>query len=283
MEKPWQTTFWTLWKSPLELVMVDTQSRVSPELANFLMAIGERPREVTRNDLFRIFANEKQFMLEKLETTMQSLEACNLEIKPSLLNDTRSGLYLLKQRGKFYSASVGNEFKHESSTVEFKSTYWCDLDRYEHDSRAQRSDLRSDTIKFSSLKTIAAFLTTKGGSLYIGRNDNGDYLNLSYDLNLLDPKKSSLDGLINIIRSDIADRFYEGNNINDFVEIDVIRIRGAQCIKVGVSPRKPLSFICDFRSNQYQLFRRQGNRTTRVEIQQVPQFIDYRRETDNSF
>jgi hypothetical protein len=59
----------------------------------------------------------------------------------------------------------------ESSTVEFKSTLRWDV----------RQQKKNDAITYSSLKTIAAFLNTAGGTLLIGVGDDGAAVGIESD------------------------------------------------------------------------------------------------------
>jgi hypothetical protein len=60
----------------------------------------------------------------------------------------------------------------ESATLEFKSTLQWDI---EHNQI-------STEVRFSALRTIAAFLNTEGGTLVIGVDDDGHLLGLAHDL-----------------------------------------------------------------------------------------------------
>ena len=61
----------------------------------------------------------------------------------------------------------------ENSSVEFKSTLRWDL----------RLEKRNPEIEFAVLKTIAAFMNTDGGNLFIGIDDKGTVLGLENDFN----------------------------------------------------------------------------------------------------
>lgn len=59
----------------------------------------------------------------------------------------------------------------EGHQVEFKATLFFDIEKKQ----------KNDNLKFSISKTIAAFLNTKGGILFIGINDNGEIEGLEND------------------------------------------------------------------------------------------------------
>lgn len=81
----------------------------------------------------------------------------------------------------------------ESATLEFKSTLQWDM---------VRSQVNKD-LRLSSLKTIAAFLNTAGGTLVIGVEDSGHVCGLANDLKLA---KNSVDQFEQILTSLITDK-----------------------------------------------------------------------------
>ena len=81
----------------------------------------------------------------------------------------------------------------ESATLEFKSTLQWDM---------VRSQVNKD-LRLSSLKTIAAFLNSAGGTLVIGVEDNGHVCGLANDLKIA---KNSVDRFEQILTSLITDK-----------------------------------------------------------------------------
>ena len=71
----------------------------------------------------------------------------------------------------------------ENNTTEFKSSYRRDV----------RQQQLNDSLKFQIIKTIAAFLNSEGGKLYVGVADDGTILGIENDINAF-PKW--LDGLL---------------------------------------------------------------------------------------
>jgi hypothetical protein len=62
----------------------------------------------------------------------------------------------------------------ENNTIEFKSSYRRDV----------RNQQLNDALKFQIIKTIAAFLNSEGGKLYVGVADDGTILGIENDINL---------------------------------------------------------------------------------------------------
>jgi len=81
----------------------------------------------------------------------------------------------------------------ESATLEFKSTLQWDM---------VRTQVNKD-LRLSSLKTIAAFLNSAGGTLVIGVEDNGHVCGLANDLKIA---KNSVDRFEQILTSLITDK-----------------------------------------------------------------------------
>lgn len=63
----------------------------------------------------------------------------------------------------------------ESNQLEYKSTFQWDVNR----------NCENKELRFSTLKTIVAFLNSQGGTLIIGVEDNGNIFRLERDLSLL--------------------------------------------------------------------------------------------------
>ncbi len=96
--------------------------------------------------------------------------------------------------------------KDESAQLEYKSSLRWDF----------KTSEVADYIQLATLKTIAAFLNTYGGSLIIGIDDDGLPLGLEYDYKTL--KKPNKDGfelhLINLIKSNLRKELCRLININ---------------------------------------------------------------------
>ena len=218
--------------------------------------------------------DHEDYILAKIGDASRILCDWGVEVQPGLQNDPPDGTFLLRQKdaGISSEAAVWERLSQgESASQEFKSSYWCDLRRRANQPGATCKQLRSDDVKHSALKAVAGFLTTGGGTLYIGVSDEGEVLGLRPDLGLLQEDRRNIDHLTNNIRTDIADRFRDGNTVNDYVSIEAVDIAEAQILQLKVTSRHKLSFLAKSRPD-YQLFRRQGNRTTKVKIHEFEEF-----------
>lgn len=253
----------------------------SPAFAKLFMALGQQPQERTRDELFDALGLDAgDHFLTKIAAADSILRQCGIEIRPRLQDDPPDGIFLLRRK----DADIPTETtildqlaKLESASQEFKSTYWCDFREFSSQVGANGKQLRSESVKQAALKAIAGFLTTGGGTLFIGVDDAGRVLGLRPDLDILKPDHQNVDQLINNIKTDIAQRFRDRNTINDYVSITAIDVRNVQILQLKVASRSKLSFLGPpKRDDNYQLFRRQGNRTTEVKVYEVEEFQAWR-------
>jgi predicted HTH transcriptional regulator len=113
----------------------------------------------------------------------------------------------------------------ESGSVEFKSSLRYDL----------RSKEVNKKLEYVVAKTIAAFMNSEGGNLFIGVDDNQNMLGLNDDMGTL--SKSNIDGfelhLIEIIKK------YIGAGLISHIKISFPTLEDVQicCIKVSKSSK----------------------------------------------
>ena len=253
----------------------------SPPFAALLMALGRQPLERTRDEIFGALGlDDGDHFLTKLAAANRALRECGIEVQPRLQDKPLDGVFLLRQidAGIPSEATVLDRLARlESASQEFKSTYWCDLHRLSHQPGAGSNELRSKSVKHSALKSVAGFLTTGGGTVFIGVGDAGEVLGLRPDLEILPHGRRNVDQLINNIRTDVAHRFRDGDTINDYVTIASVDVGDAQILQLEVASRRRLSFLMS-PERDHQLFRRQGNRTTTVKVYEFEEFQAWRNE-----
>lgn len=109
----------------------------------------------------------------------------------------------------------------ESDTVEFKSTLRYDL----------RSKEVNKKLEYVAAKTVAAFMNSEGGNLFIGLDDNQNMLGLVDDISTL--SKPNIDGfelcLVEIIKK------YIGIGLMTHIKISVPIIEETQICRIKVS------------------------------------------------
>lgn len=120
----------------------------------------------------------------------------------------------------------------ESDFVEFKSTLRFNL----------KSKKIDNNIELSSIKTVAAFLNTSGGTLLIGVTDDGAINGLSTDRFSNDDKL--LLHFTNLLRDKI------GEKTLGFVHFDIVKIEDEKILRVEVSKSNTPVFVV-FQNNEY--------------------------------
>jgi len=113
----------------------------------------------------------------------------------------------------------------ESKFVEYKETLSLDV----------RNQTKEKTIETSSLKTIAAFLNTEGGTLLIGIHDNGSVTGLNYEIEKF---YKNLDKFLlhfkDLLKRSIGEEFYP------FIDYRPVKVDGKTVLlvecKAGLSP-----------------------------------------------
>lgn len=145
----------------------------------------------------------------------------------------------------------------ESVTLEFKSTLQWDVVQ----NRANK-DLR-----FSVLKTIAAFLNTAGGTLVIGVDDEGHVLGLEKDLKVL---KGSLDRfeqtLMNFVHS------YIGPEFAAFIKVRFEQVDGQTVCIVDVD-KAPEPVFMQGSQKEKKFYVRLGNTTRDLDPEETVRYI----------
>lgn len=144
----------------------------------------------------------------------------------------------------------------ENGAVEFKSTLRTNLHTGQPDEK----------MHMSVLKTIAAFLNARGGTLLIGIADDGQVLGLGAD-GFLNEDKMGLH-LVNLIKDRIGDVFMPYVHPH-FEEQDGTRILSVRCEK-GPKP----AFVKDGATQRF--FVRGGNATTELSGGSVVEYVKSR-------
>ncbi|MBR9832372.1 ATP-binding protein [bacterium] len=138
----------------------------------------------------------------------------------------------------------------ENSHVEFKSTLRWDI----------RLEKRNPEIEVAVLKTIAAFINTDGGNLFIGIDDNGVALGLDNDFKTL--KKKDIDGFEQYLMQLISLKL--GTHLCTAVNVSFYRYGENDVCYIEIDPAKtPVYLSQDGRSRFYI---RTGNGTRELDL-----------------
>jgi hypothetical protein len=140
----------------------------------------------------------------------------------------------------------------ESDKIEFKSTLTVDI----------RERKRSREMKKAIAKTIAAFMNSKGGTLLIGIDDDGNPIGLDYDLKYL-KNKDNFERTFSQIVSDFI-----GNEFLAFIRsIEFITIEGKDVFVVRVDQSYEPVFV--HHKGNTEFFVRIRNRTHPLNVKEA--------------
>ena len=173
----------------------------------------------------------------------------------ALLITRRMGVSVTNYFKSIQNKSSEELIKHgESGNVEFKSSL-----RWNY--KAEKKD---KAIEFAVLKTIAAFLNSKGGNLFIGVNDEGNILGLEKD-NFANDDKMLLH-LTSLIKSKISPNHLQ------FIHMVIETIAGAKFLRIDCTKGKIPAFV---KYNEQELFFiRTGPSTTSLKISDALTYVN---------
>jgi predicted HTH transcriptional regulator len=135
----------------------------------------------------------------------------------------------------------------ESDRLEYKSTFQWDV----------RRDCENPELRFSTLKTIAAFLNSEGGTLIIGVEDNGNIFGLEKDLSLL--SKGNLDRLEQTIIDSICQRI--GSNFTQQIKIRFEKIDGKDVCGIYIKKLAKKAWLQKTNEKKLEFYIRMSNKS----------------------
>jgi len=144
----------------------------------------------------------------------------------------------------------------ESATLEFKSTLQWDV---------VRNQVNKD-LRFSVLKTIAAFLNSAGGTLVIGVEDDGHILGLKQDLKTV---KNSTDQFQQTLMSLVHNRI--GAEFAPFIKVRFEEISGETVCVVDVDRAPEPAFMDGPRGKEFHV--RLGNTTRALDPEEALRYV----------
>jgi predicted HTH transcriptional regulator len=144
----------------------------------------------------------------------------------------------------------------ESATLEFKSTLQWDV---------VRGQVNRD-LRFSVLKTIAAFLNSAGGTLVIGVEDDGHVLGLEQDLKTLRNSRDRFEQtLMNLVHEKI------GGEFGPFIKIRFEQMDGQLVCVVDVDKAQLPAFMEGPRGKEF--YTRLGNTTRTLDPEETVRYV----------
>jgi Putative DNA-binding domain len=254
---------------------------VTDKLVALLFSVTRGNAEITLEELFEVFDfPPAESTLAKILKTKDKVATLGLRLIPDVASgelDSVRRLDFPESAGASKETMREDIGRPESSIRELKSSLLYDHKRALHDRNASGKDLRSEEVLHSSLKTICAFLNTSGGVLYVGVDDERRVLGIEYDFSCMTNAESegNRDTWELLLRDLVRARFKEGPTVNDYLSCQFAEIDARLVARIQVAARGSLSFLR--KKDGFQLFRRQGNRTEQVFIEEMEEFIGSRR------
>lgn len=148
--------------------------------------------------------------------------------------------------------------KGESETVEFKSSLRWDYNLHK----------TNKELEFAVLKTIAAFMNTRNGTLIIGVADDASIIGLERDYQSL--KKKNRDGfeqyIMNLVSLNIGTSYCQNIRVNFF------ELQSKDICVIEVNQIKQVAFL-KFQENTF-FYVRTGNHTRELNIQEAIKYIN---------
>lgn len=148
----------------------------------------------------------------------------------------------------------------ENSVVEFKSTMVWNIKSKQKDSEIERS----------VLKTISAFLNSKGGTMFIGIDDTGKPVGLDLDLKVV--QKNNLDGFELHFRNMVEKAI--GNAVWSYIHTQMIDLEGNNVFTIQIDPSNQPVFTKTDKGEEF--FIRTGNATKSLGLREVNGYISER-------
>lgn len=163
----------------------------------------------------------------------------------------------------------------EGDTFELKSSIYHDHKRQKSQPDTQLTQLKSAAVMHSCLKTIAAFMNTDGGVLYVGVADDSNILGIEYDYRHLPCGKQNVDFWELVLRNHIRDRFKDGHIVGNYCKFQFIKVSEKTVARLQVFRRPQETYLLRHPSNNsggYALYHRVGNSTLEVPVDQIIEF-----------
>ena len=216
--------------------------------------------------------------LDQIQTVRDAVADCRLELAPDITSGDLRTTRLLRPIARTSLAPdvvLAEILRGETSDQELKSSLLYNHSRAAAQPDAPVDQLKSDEVTFSCLREIGAFLSSSGGVLYVGVDDQSQLLGIEYDFLVLKKGEGGRDSWELYLRNVIQGRFKDGAAINDYVEVGFVEVEGKTLARIRVLRRNRLSLVR--KSEGCALFRRQGNRTVEVKMEDVEEFLEVRK------
>jgi len=145
----------------------------------------------------------------------------------------------------------------ETELVEFKSSARWDY----------KQNCKNRAMQMAVIKTVAAFLNSNGGYLFIGVDDNKNILGIQKDISTL--KKKSIDGFQLFLSDLISEKI--GKQFNSYITIEFPKINNRIICVINVEKSKSEAFVKENGKNLF--FIRTNNSTREMDPKETLDYI----------
>lgn len=164
----------------------------------------------------------------------------------------------------------------ETSTIEFKASFQVDRKRQLADPGKALGEYKSELVLGSSLKTLAAFANTNGGTLYLGVEDDGTICGMADDFAISNPKRADFDGWDQFFRNIIRSKFSDGSSLAAYISASCFKVRnGAEFVRLRVARRRRVTFLKN--NDNWNLFIRTGTQTNSIMYHEIENHFELKK------
>ncbi|MCO4317321.1 ATP-binding protein [Phyllobacterium sp. 21LDTY02-6] len=249
-------------------------SEIPPPISRTIVAALTQPVQTNFATLITELGWKERGVLEALLCLRDILQAWQIECEPPIgelgLEDDR----IIKRSSaddplQLVMADIA---LGEGNTIEWKETILLDVKKHAIGGKPL-SECYSERVLLSSLKTIAAFLNSTGGTLLVGVNDIGEITGIEKEFSLIPgAKKLDFDEWELYLRTLIEKYFHNGRSITSSIQVTRAQHANGIVARIVVGPRRGL---CIMKSTELgdQLFIRAGNRTLSVGLTDLEEYF----------
>ncbi|MBR1272295.1 ATP-binding protein [Bradyrhizobium sp. AUGA SZCCT0222] len=245
-----------------------------PPITATLVEALSRPTQTTLTTLINEYQWSDRLVLQALGELGEILDAWNLELSPSIgtggLDDSR--IVRAAFSSNLLDLTCAEIARGEGASLEFKESLVLDVKKHVLGKQPIEKCFSADVLQ-SSLKTVAAYLNSGGGTLLIGVADDGKVVGLNREFLLIPgATKYDFDEWELYLRSMIEKCFQNGRGVSASVQINRIDHEAGVVARIVVGARREL---CILRAaDGEKLFVRTGNRTLSVNLIDLEQYFN---------
>lgn len=214
--------------------------------------------------------------IDKINAILALLTTASLEIIPDISTGDINTVRCIRSSSisAISTEKLLSEIaQQEGSSLEFKSSMYYDYNRAKNNSDKPIHSLKSKEVLFSLLKTLAGFMNSQGGIIYVGIEDKHKcILGIEQDYLFLNSTAQNQDLWEQDLRNHIMGKFKDGASVNNYFKVTFHSLSAKLIARISVFPKNKLTFIKTAKSD-FALYIRQGNGTREIKIDEIEELI----------